>query len=56
MISRSVVGDLLRRTGRIDEARAAYAKAIALDPPSARRPQVIITVLLPASRICQPMA
>jgi RNA polymerase sigma-70 factor (ECF subfamily) len=33
----AVRADLLHRTGRIDEARAAYAKAIALDPPSAER-------------------
>jgi RNA polymerase sigma-70 factor (ECF subfamily) len=33
----AVRADLLRRTGRIDEARAAYAEAIALDPPSAER-------------------
>ena len=33
----AVRADLLRRTGRIDEASAAYAEAIALDPPSAER-------------------
>jgi RNA polymerase sigma-70 factor, ECF subfamily len=33
----AVRADLLRRTGRIDEARAAYAEAIALDPPPAER-------------------
>jgi RNA polymerase sigma-70 factor, ECF subfamily len=33
----AVRADLLRRAGRIDEARAAYAKAIALGPPSAER-------------------
>jgi RNA polymerase sigma-70 factor (ECF subfamily) len=33
----AVRADLLRRTGRIDEARDAYARAISLGPPSAER-------------------
>jgi len=33
----AVQADLLRRTGRLDEARAAYAAALALDPSPAER-------------------
>jgi RNA polymerase sigma-70 factor (ECF subfamily) len=33
----AVRADLLRRTGRLAEARAAYAAAMALDPPPAER-------------------
>jgi RNA polymerase sigma-70 factor (ECF subfamily) len=33
----AVRADLLRRTGRTDEARMAYARALALNPPAAER-------------------